>query len=202
MGEKTNIGESRYRCDGCLVDSDKRKTLKTMAGLALVMGAGLRPVSANEGGPQKGDLLVPVEGDGATPLSSADLQTGEKQVICYPYDPVNMKVRDDSPLNQILVIKLDPAEMDKPTAERAADGVLAYSAVCTHQMCPVNAWFPNEYALTCFCHFSKFDVLNMGEVIDGPAPRPLPAIPLMLDSDGKLVIAGAFTEPPGGSDPA
>ena len=202
MSEKTNSGKSRYRCHGCAVDSDKRKTLITIAGLALVAGTDIRAVLANDDGPQRGDRLVPAEGDNATPLRSSDLQTGEKQMICYPCDPVTGNVRNASPLNQILVIKLDTAEMDPSTAARAADGILAYSAVCTHQGCPVSAWFPDENALTCFCHFSKFDAVNGADVIDGPAPRPLPALPLKLDSDGQLVIDGDFTEPPGGNTAA
>lgn len=203
MSEKTNTGDSRYQCDGCSIDSGKRRTLKTVAGLALTIGAGtgIRPVSASEGGPKKGDWLVLAEDkdkEEKTPLRSADLTAGEKQKICLPFDPVNKKLKADR-LDEILVIKLDPGSMAPATAKLAVDGVIAYSAVCTHQNCIVSAWFPDDNALTCFCHFTKFDATDGAAVLDGPAPRPLPAIPLMVDDEGRLVIAGDFTEPPGGS---
>ena len=41
-------------------------------------------------------------------------------------------------------------------------------------------------------------LLDSGAVVSGPASRALPAIPLALEGD-QLVIAGAFTAPPGGS---
>ena len=48
----------------------------------------------------------------------------------------------------------------------------------------------------CPCHQSKFDVRDRARVVDGPAPRPLPALPLRI-VDGRLVVAGPFTARPG-----
>ncbi len=56
---------------------------------------------------------------------------------------------------------------------------VAYSAVCTHQGCTVA--FSNEQ-LACPCHGSVFDPANGAEVVAGPAPRPLPEIPIEVRS--------------------
>jgi Rieske Fe-S protein len=52
---------------------------------------------------------------------------------------------------------------------------VAYSAICTHQGCTV-AYKNGE--LACPCHGSVFDPANGAQVVAGPAPRPLPEIPV------------------------
>jgi Rieske Fe-S protein len=52
---------------------------------------------------------------------------------------------------------------------------VAYSAVCTHQQCTV-AYRNGQ--LACPCHGSIFDATNGAEVVNGPAQRPLPEIPV------------------------
>lgn len=86
--------------------------------------------------------------------------------------------------------------MDGATRPLAADGVLAYSAFCTHQGCDVSSWLPKEQAFLCFCHFSKFAPLQGATVLEGPAPRPLPSLALKLDG-GHLVVASGFSSEPG-----
>jgi nitrite reductase/ring-hydroxylating ferredoxin subunit len=52
---------------------------------------------------------------------------------------------------------------------------VAYSAVCTHQGCTVA--YKNDQ-LACPCHGSVFDPTNGAQVVNGPAQRPLPEIPV------------------------
>ena len=52
---------------------------------------------------------------------------------------------------------------------------VAYSAVCTHQQCEV-AYRNGQ--LACPCHGSVFNPTNGAEVVNGPAQRPLPEIPV------------------------
>ena len=193
----TQAGTQAHACDCCGAGAGRRDALKTMVGIALV-GTGLPSALAAEEGPRKGDWLVRVDDETQTALRSADLKQGEKQVIAYPYDPAGKKLRDASRLNRIVLIKLDTGAMDDATRGRAADGVLAYSAFCTHQGCDVSSWIEKEQAMLCFCHFTKFAPLKEAAVISGPASRALPALPLKVD-DGRLVVADGFATPPGKS---
>jgi rieske iron-sulfur protein len=182
-------------CSCCGADPGRRLALKAVTGAALAVGTGM---AWADDGPRKGDWLVQVDDDGKKPLAAADIAVGAKPVIVYPYDPAAKALRDGSRLNRIVLVKLDPATLDAPTAARAADGVVAYSAFCTHQGCDVSSWVAAEKALLCFCHFSKFAPEQEANVTGGPAPRPLPALPLE-SKDGKLVVADGFTAPPGKS---
>jgi Rieske Fe-S protein len=58
---------------------------------------------------------------------------------------------------------------------------VAYSAVCTHQQCTVA--YKNGQ-LACPCHGSVFDPANGAQVVAGPAPRPLPEIPVEVRGGG------------------
>ncbi|MET4737613.1 hypothetical protein ABIF73_001752 [Bradyrhizobium japonicum] len=101
--------------------------------------AGEDPPGSDER-PQKGDLLVFSEGDQEGKLiTAADLPAGGPPVHAWPKDPNTSVVRSASRLNEILIIRLDPAELDEKTRARAVDGILAYSAICSHAGCPVTA---------------------------------------------------------------
>lgn len=64
------------------------------------------------------------------------------------------------------------------------DGSFAVvSSVCTHQRCTVDV---SGRRLACPCHGSEFD--RAGEVLRGPAERPLTRYPATLTEDGELVI--------------
>jgi len=65
-------------------------------------------------------------------------------------------------------------------------GYLAYSKVCTHLGCPVGLYEQQLQLLVCPCHQSQFDVANGCIPVFGPAPRPLPQLPLYIDTDGYL----------------
>lgn len=102
----------------------------------------------------------------------------------------------------IVVVRLAPAELRLPKAREnwAPTGILAYSKICTHAGCAVNLYrkptFPvvePRPALICPCHYSTFDPAAAGKVIFGPAGRPLPQLPLMIDASGVLAAAGNFS---------
>ena len=74
---------------------------------------------------------------------------------------------------------------------------MCYSKICTHAGCPVGLFVQELHQLQCPCHQSAFDVLDGAQVVFGPAPRPLPQLPIEEDADGYLVARGDFTEPVG-----
>ena len=102
----------------------------------------------------------------------------------------------------IVLVKLRPDELDLP-ADRSdwdADGVLAFSKICTHAGCTINLFRYPLYeptspgpALVCPCHYSTFDVTTGGDRIFGPAGRALPQLPLDVDADGRLIAGGEFS---------
>ena len=101
-------------------------------------------------------------------------------------------VRDGSRLNQILMVRIDEAKLQPDTKARAAQGVVAYSAVCTHTGCDGMSWAADKALFKCPCHETEFDAADSARVVSGPAPRRLPALPLKV-VDGFVVAAGTFT---------
>jgi rieske iron-sulfur protein len=149
--------------------------------------------------PQPGDRFALLAGDDNGDdnkerqiVKIDDLTVGGPQVQAYPIDPTTGVVRDGSRLNLVILIRLDPAVLNEETRARSADGVLAYSGVCTHQGCPVNMWADDLGAFVCSCHGSAFDPKDSAEVVAGPAPRPLPALPLKIEN-GVAIVASAFS---------
>ena len=74
------------------------------------------------------------------------------------------------------------------------NGVYALSAVCTHLGC-ITRFLSDQGAIACPCHGSRFDL--EGNVVEGPAPRPLPWLDVGLDNAGLLVVDTAITVPHG-----
>ena len=56
-------------------------------------------------------------------------------------------------------------------------GYSAYIAICTHDGCQVS-YFPQYKIIGCPCHGAEFDAANGGQVLRGPARRPLAPSPL------------------------
>jgi len=62
--------------------------------------------------------------------------------------------------------------------------VYALSAVCTHLGCIVK-WHEDAKELLCPCHAARFDLY--GNVLGGPAPKPLPAYKAAVEEDRILI---------------
>ena len=99
----------------------------------------------------------------------------------------------------MLLMRIDPSELntDPDREDWGVDGIVAYSKVCTHVGCPVALYEHQTHHLLCPCHQSTFDVTNHCKVIFGPAKRPLPQLPITVDSEGYLVAQSDFREPVG-----
>jgi rieske iron-sulfur protein len=180
-------------------------TLATGAFLAGRFAAAEEDQPGSDERPQKGDLLVLSEAEHEGKIIKAgDLNLGEAPLHAWPKDPKTSVIRKGSRLNEILVIRLDPGEMDEETRSRSADGIVAYSAICTHTGCSVTGWLKSETGdkdvLKCFCHNSEFNPREGAQVVFGPAPRRLPALPLAI-ADGSLTIAATFVGKVGAQQP-
>jgi rieske iron-sulfur protein len=142
--------------------------------------------------PKEGDLLVSIDSESPVPLQPKDIPIGGPPMVAWAMDQVGNLVRKGSRLNKVLLLRLDPATLVGATKERAADGVVAYSAICPHAGCEVDAWVDDQKILECSCHYSRYNPRNGAAVLDGPAPRALPALPLKI-VDGNLAVAKPFT---------
>jgi len=174
-----------------------------MLGAAMVLAPWAFPARAEDqtndptsAPPQTGDHLVFLTGPKKDqPARAEDLELGGEQLQAYPADPKGL-VRDGSPLNLVVLVRVGNDGLDEQTRKLSADGVVAYSAICTHQACPVNQWSTEKKAMVCSCHGSTYDPKNSAKVIFGPAPLPLAGLPLKSDN-GLLIVAGGFIGPVG-----
>ncbi len=104
----------------------------------------------------------------------------------------------------LLVIRLPESMIHLPSARRrwTPRGMMAFSKICTHAGCAISLYRYPTYgptsteqpAFTCPCHYSTFTPGDGGKVIFGPAGRPLPQLPVMIDAEGNLRAAGDFDE--------
>jgi ubiquinol-cytochrome c reductase iron-sulfur subunit len=109
----------------------------------------------------------------------------------------------------VILIKFRPGELQIPTRHEGdtlvgtmnwtVDDIVAYSKICTHVGCPVALYEQTTHHILCPCHQSTFDAPTGATVIFGPAPRPLPQLPMTTDSQGYLVAKSDFTQPVGPS---
>jgi rieske iron-sulfur protein len=176
---------SSSSCCGCAhndqgVDPERRQAIQWMSmGLSTLpfMGAAAQAADA---APM---LLVDADAEANfKPLRPSDLALG-KPLLVFPFDTKTGAPKNESRANKLVVIRLHEDQMEATTKARSAGGVLAYSALCTHQACDVKTWLAKEKVLVCFCHASKFDLLDGAKVVDGPASRPLPNFTLKLEGE-------------------
>ncbi len=139
--------------------------------------------------PKAGDQLVAIGAAEPVALSPGDVPAS--QILAWPMEPGSNLVRNGSRLNKIVLVRLDPTTLAAPTRERAADGVVSYSAVCPHAGCDVDGWVAEQGILECPCHNSRYDPRNAAAIVEGPTTRALAALPLRI-TDGKLTVAQPF----------
>lgn len=97
----------------------------------------------------------------------------------------------------LLRVQLTSLTTMKGRSDWAPQGYVAYSKVCTHLGCPVGLYEQEFELLVCPCHQSMFNVRDGAFPEFGPAPRPLPQLPLYIDSAGLLRARGGFNQPIG-----
>jgi rieske iron-sulfur protein len=190
VGEKDESGS-------CMQPSHTRRViLQAVFGLGACLSffelAAAQDSEAKQARPQAGDQFVSLLGEKAGQvITPGDLRLGGPQVLAYPIDPRTKIIRDGSRLNQVLLIRLNLEDLSEATRAHAAEGIVAYSAFCTHRGCPVSVWQEETKNFRCPCHDSEFDPRHEARVVGGPARRRLAALPLKV-VDGVLMAAGGF----------
>ena len=141
---------------------------------------------------KKGSKLVTV---GGRQVQVEDLEVGGVLTV-FPQG------HEGSSPDQVILIRLaqlGPNDPPYPIAapgktEWGVQGYVAYSKLCTHLGCPVGLYQQQTQQLVCPCHQSIFDV-NAGCIPQfGPAPRPLPQLPITVDSTGQMRANGSFDQ--------
>lgn len=189
----------------------RRRVLGTTVGIGLGL-AGLSSLAAavrlvprivvtpSQEPPARGDFLVVAQGPRkGQVLTARDVPPDAPQVFAWPMDPNSKVVKSGDTHNLILLVRAGDAGWysigERP---HTAQNVAAYSATCTHLCCTVSDWrkAPSGAGahgfLLCPCHLSHFDPWAGARVLDGPAPRSLPVLPLAADAQGRLIVAGSF----------
>lgn len=131
------------------------------------------------------------------PVAAADGRFDQLATV-FPENHTNA---DDS---QVVLLRVPPDELsDRTVAGGAIDGWVAYSKICTHAGCSVGLFGIDDREpdvirqLVCPCHQSVFDPTDGAQPVGGPAPRPLPQLPLAIDDEGYLIATADFDRPVG-----
>lgn len=128
----------------------------------------------------------PSTGSGSSPSTSPPEVTSEAPFDSdgpdQPATGDDIAALADVPVGGSLAATLDgePVLLAQPTEGQ----VVAFSAICTHQGCPVNAAGAEFH---CPCHNSRYDAAT-GEVLQGPAIDPLSPIEVAVSGD-RIVAA-------------
>jgi rieske iron-sulfur protein len=173
----------------------RRTVLRGAAGLVLAWMTPIRATAQDAPPPAVGDPFVRVDDTSLIPLTPDDLPFDGRGVMVWPIGPTADAPKSAN-LNKILLARVNPDKLADSTRAGTADGIIAFSAICTHSGCEVDESLGGNETFYCSCHGSTFDARSGGMVISGPAPRRLPQLPLKVDT-GRLVVAGPFNAPPG-----
>jgi ubiquinol-cytochrome c reductase iron-sulfur subunit len=144
-----------------------------------------------------GSYLVDITG---RKIKTGDLEVGGFTTV-FPPDDIGgaysqtMLIRVDTPPASGYLTP--PPQFAKQRATWAPQGYIAFSKVCTHAGCPVGLYQELTKKMLCPCHQSLFDVTDAAIPIFGPAPRPLPQLPLYIDDEGYFRAQDGYDEPVG-----
>jgi ubiquinol-cytochrome c reductase iron-sulfur subunit len=156
-------------------------------GMRVVRDVTGTPIRASE--LQFGDLvnaepaaIFEVDEDGEPLIEGAELQTAKSKAA-------------------VILVRIEPEDIipGEGREDWGVDGILCYSKICTHVGCPISLYERTTHHVLCPCHQSTFDLADSAKVMFGPAARPLPQLPLEVDSEGYLVARSDFDEPVGPS---
>lgn len=179
--------------------------LAPLPALAIFGDLGPRPDDALKHtmwAPQDGKLKRLARDPDGTPIKAADVTIGSAfHVIPEGLNELHEHKLEEKAKAVVLLMRLNPESLNPSPGREdwAYNGIVAYSKICTHVGCPVALYEQQTHHLLCPCHQSTFDLTQECKVIFGPASRPLPQLPIAVDSEGYLVATSDFKEPVGPS---
>ena len=102
-----------------------------------------------------------------------------------PSTPVAVGSADDLPEGKSKTV---PFGRYPAIVIHTAEGIKAYSAVCTHFAC-ITKWDESLGQIVCPCHEGYFDPID-GSVLSGPPPTPLEALIVEIDNGNVFISTG------------
>jgi rieske iron-sulfur protein len=129
----------------------------------------------------EGDPLVYATGSRAGEALTADDVAQGAPVQAFPQG------KSDDQNNLIELVRIGEGN----------DGLVAFSAICTHLGCTVLAQLTEQGYIPCPCHGSLFDPSQGAKPVGGPANRALPSLPISVDDQGTVIATGDFSGPIG-----
>ena len=174
--------------------SSRRSLLRWMVGIAAgafavsfaVPAAALKSLALEKPVIAPGDVLAYADatagGEPGQPFKATDLPVhGSVQVF-----PLGKESNQD---NVVQIVRVAPGD--------GVDGLVAYSAVCTHLGCTVNQKLNRDNLMLCPCHGSIYDPANHAAVRRGPSNRALPSLSIAGGPNGTVLVNGQFDGPIG-----
>jgi Rieske Fe-S protein len=161
------LSRSSFRADAVRTDRnvsiqrERRNLLRNLLGFVAVFVPALLWV--------KVAFLTP-QAQQPTYISNPEVAAGGKLLANASSIPINQSMSLDDPTSgPFLLIHLDNGQF------------AAYSSICTHAGCQVQ-FDPYGKDIACPCHGAVYDPYHSAQVLSGPAPAPLQAIPISYDS--------------------
>jgi Rieske Fe-S protein len=155
-----------------------------VGGAVIAAGAGLAACSSNDSTTGSGSLDTGTGAAPTTPASSAaDPTTGAAPTTAADPPADALVKTSEVPVGGGKIITAAGAVIVVTQPQQGT--FKAFSGVCTHMGCNVNS--VSNGTISCPCHGSKFSAAD-GSVTAGPAPSPLPAVPVTVK--GGSVVQG------------
>jgi ubiquinol-cytochrome c reductase iron-sulfur subunit len=195
----------------------KRRPMLKGALLLPVAGLGIAAVAPVVGGLIRSpkDILLrtgfdPVYNDGkpvrlvrddGTPIRPEDVSVGGQMTV-FPGIPHGASNQFADSVTLLIHLRGADARLAQSHASALNQGsqwnnFVGYSKICTHAGCPASLYEQQTNRLLCPCHQSQFIISDNGRPIFGPATRPLPQLPIAVDSEGFFFAKSDYKVPVG-----
>ena len=178
---------------------ERRDVLKGACALAgatavVSVGGSLPAFAADQKDvPKVGDVFVFTDGPKKGNVVMVDDVVVDASPITVQAASPNGTPREGDNCAAVLY-RVAASKVPSDMASETVDGIMAYSAVCTHQGCMMTELHkPNElvaaFGIICPCHDAIFDPFQGGKNTGGATSRTLPHFPIKSDG-GKITVTG------------
>ncbi len=181
-------------------NKERRDVLKGTCGLmcaAAAMSVGVVGISVpayadiQKDAPQVGDVFVFTAGPKKDSVVMVDDVVLDAAPLTVMAKAPNGAVRDGDNFTTLLY-RVAKDKVPSDMAPDTVDGIMAYSAVCTHQGCLMSELHQkseavNAFGFICPCHDAIFDPLQEGKNTGGATSATLAYFPIKSDG-GKIVV--------------